>query len=137
MKVIVCVDTKNGMMFNNRRQSQDRILRQKIAEMCSDSHLYLNEYSAKMFDGECRLKVSDNFLSVAGKNDYCFVEDGLIDFEKVDELFIFNWNRKYPADTYFEFDAKAFGFVKTSKEEFAGSSHEKITLEIYTKKVPR
>ena len=30
MIVMVCVDDKNGMMFNKRRQSQDRVLRQHM-----------------------------------------------------------------------------------------------------------
>ena len=32
MKVIVTVDDSFGMLFNKRRQSQDRILREKILE---------------------------------------------------------------------------------------------------------
>ena len=27
MNIIICLDDNNGMMFNKRRQSQDRILR--------------------------------------------------------------------------------------------------------------
>ena len=33
MKIIVCVDNQNGMMFNHRRQSQDRVLRKRIMEL--------------------------------------------------------------------------------------------------------
>ena len=33
MVLIVCVDDHNGMMFNHRRQSQDRILRGDILEL--------------------------------------------------------------------------------------------------------
>ena len=33
MKIIVCVDNQNGMMFNHRRQSQDRVLRKRILEL--------------------------------------------------------------------------------------------------------
>ena len=33
MILIVCVDDHNGMMFNHRRQSQDRILRGDILEL--------------------------------------------------------------------------------------------------------
>ncbi len=29
MIVMVCVDNRNGMMFNHRRQSQDRVLRRR------------------------------------------------------------------------------------------------------------
>ena len=30
MIIMVCVDDNNGMMFNKRRQSQDRVLRQRM-----------------------------------------------------------------------------------------------------------
>ena len=33
MILIVCVDDHNGMMFNHRRQSQDRVLRADILEL--------------------------------------------------------------------------------------------------------
>ena len=31
MKVIVCVDDNNGMMFNNRRQSRDEKVIEKVS----------------------------------------------------------------------------------------------------------
>ena len=34
MIVIICIDEKKGMMFHNRRQSQDRILREHIIKEC-------------------------------------------------------------------------------------------------------
>ncbi len=33
MILIVCVDDNKGMMFNHRRQSQDRVLRRHILDM--------------------------------------------------------------------------------------------------------
>lgn len=33
MIIILCLDNNNGMMFNDRRQNQDRGLREYIAEM--------------------------------------------------------------------------------------------------------
>ena len=39
MILIVCVDNKNGMLFNRRRQSQDRMLRTRILEMTAQSRL--------------------------------------------------------------------------------------------------
>ena len=32
MRLIVCLDDKNGMAFNHRRQSRDRIVTEKIEE---------------------------------------------------------------------------------------------------------
>ncbi len=131
MKIIVCVDKNNGMMFNNRRQSQDSAVRQKIAKICGDSPLYMNGYSAKMFADECKIISDEDFLQIAGKDDFCFVENTPVDASSASEIYLFNWNRRYPADQYFEIDLKQSGFKRISKEEFVGSSHEKITLEVF------
>ena len=55
MKIIVCVDNQNGMMFNHRRQSQDRVLRKRILELTGGEKLWMNAYSQKQF-----LQVSGN-----------------------------------------------------------------------------
>ena len=52
MIVMVCVDDKNGMMFNKRRQSQDRVLRQHMLELAGDKKLWMNAYSRKQFPKE-------------------------------------------------------------------------------------
>ena len=48
MKLIVCLDDNNGMMFNKRRQSRDRVLVENVVELCKSEKLYTNEYSAKL-----------------------------------------------------------------------------------------
>lgn len=134
MKLIVCVDKSNGMLFNNRRQSQDRALREKILSLIGDSKLYLNEYSAKQFENTDKLIVCDDFVSMAASGDFCFAENVQIPVESIDEVYLFKWNRDYPADMYFNVDLKN-GFKKIKTEDFAGFSHEKITLEIYRKRI--
>ena len=131
MKIILCVDDNNGMMFNNRRQSQDSVLRQKIAEICNGAPIYMNSYSAKQFQNECKIIVDDNFLSLAKSDDFCFVENSVISDDIINKLYLFKWNRKYPADFYFEINPKQIGLKLSLKDEFQGSSHEKITLEVY------
>ena len=49
MILIVCVDDHNGMMFNHRRQSQDRILRGDILELAEGKILWMDAYSKKQF----------------------------------------------------------------------------------------
>lgn len=44
MNIIICLDDNNGMMFNKRRQSQDRILRADLKEFIKDKDLYMNNY---------------------------------------------------------------------------------------------
>lgn len=131
MNVIVCVDKNNGMLFNNRRQSQDQVLREKVLEICVDSILYVNNYTAKQFDDSTPIVVDDEFLLKAQSGEFCFVENSEIPIDKVEKFYVFNWNRKYPADVFFEVDLKSNGFKKTDVEVFVGSSHDEITLEIY------
>ena len=45
MIVIACLDDNGGMMFNHRRQSQDRMLRAHIAALVGDARLWMNHYS--------------------------------------------------------------------------------------------
>ena len=55
MKLIVCLDDNNGMMFNKRRQSRDRLLIENMLELCKGERLYTNEYSGKLFSENTRL----------------------------------------------------------------------------------
>lgn len=133
MNIILCVDKNNGMLFGGKRLSQDCILREKILEIAGESRLLVNSYTAKQFENQEKLTVSDNFLNEAGSGDFCFVENENIDIEKVEKVYIFNWNRVYPADTFFETDLKASGFKIIGKDELQGNSHKKITLEIFSR----
>ncbi len=134
LKIIVCVDKKNGMLFNSRRQSQDNLLRERILELSKSSKLWMNNYSAKQFDYSPEIQVSDTFIQQAGVGEFCFVENSEIPTENIEEIILYKWNRTYPADVFFEFDLKKNGFKKISSNDFVGSSHEKITEEIYIKK---
>lgn len=133
MKVIVVVDEKNGMMFNGRRQSRDRHLREMILRIAKDGRLCMNAYSAGQFDSEEGLVVSETFLGEAGSSDYCFVEnEALRSYEdKISELFVFKWNREYPGDKFLDIDLDSEEWTLAQTEEFAGYSHERITLERY------
>jgi len=129
MRVIVCVDENNGMLFNNRRQSKDCVLLEKILQMVGKQRLLMNEYSAKLFSEDIGIVVSEDFLSIAKEGDFCFIENEDVPKDNVEAYYVFNWNRRYPADRWFEFDE--LNFHLTSEEEFVGNSHEKITLKIY------
>jgi hypothetical protein len=128
MKLIVAIDKSNGMMFNNRRVSQDKEVTSKIIEITKNSRLLMSEYSSKLFTEYENIIVTNNILD-ANPEDYFFLEDLDIVEENIDELYIFNWNRDYPADKYFEIDLS--NYKKESKEDFVGNSHKKITLTIY------
>lgn len=132
MKIIVCVDDKGGVMFNHRRQSQDRVLREHILEMTAGRTLWMNSYSAKMFGNLPSIAVAEDFLDRSGEDDFCFVENiSMAGHEyAVKEIILFKWNRTYPADTYFRFPGEP-KYKLTDTCDFAGSSHEKITKEVY------
>ncbi len=125
MKLIVCLDDNNGMMFNNRRQSRDKILIENVLELCKGEKLYTNEYSAKLFP-ENAVEICEN-----PQNGYCFAENFTVDENDVEEIIVYKWNRVYPADVQFNIDLKKWNLAETV--DFAGSSHEKITRERYVR----
>ena len=69
MQIIVCVDDNQGMMFNHRRVSKDRVLIEKIIEMARGRRLLVNTYSYELFKGMSGVYVDDEFLSNAYDDD--------------------------------------------------------------------
>lgn len=135
MTVFACIDDSFGMMFNRRRQSRDRIVTDHILQISSESHLYMNEYSAPLFAtvDHSRIVVKPDFLECAGPGDFCFVEDSaLLPYEgKIDRIILYRWNRKYPADLYFDIPLSEHGWRLNESIDFPGNSHKKITQEVY------
>lgn len=126
-----------GIMFNGRRQSQDSVLRERIVQLSSKSKLWMNRYSEKQFkeNDVSHINVSDYFLNEAIKGEFCFVENNEVkDYESSIEIIIlYKWNKDYPSDMSFNIDLRNWDCIKST--DFIGSSHEKITEEIYTRNV--
>lgn len=137
MIIIACIEDRYGMMFNHRRVSQDRALRERILERTKGAVLRMNAYSAKMFaeTAEKQIYVSENFMEEAGPGEYCFLEDrSVLAYEnKIERIVLFKWNRTYPSDLKFDIPLTEHGWRLTKTEDFPGFSHEKITEEIYEK----
>ena len=134
MKVIVCLDERLGMMFNNRRQSRDSVLISDVVADLDGEKLYISPYSEKLFDGmDVKLKIKDEPLRAAKRDSVCFIENcSLAEYKKeIDKVVIYRWNRHDPCDFYFDLNMEGYTLVATT--EFAGSSHEKITKEVYIK----
>ena len=130
MKLVLCVDDRFGMMFNGRRQTQDRILKDHLAEIATPSGIWVSSYTAKQFkNSKCPITVS-NDLTVTPNGCYCLVEDEEIPTNDIEEILLVKWNRTYPADKYFDRDILN-EFELFRSEEIIGSSHDKITLEFY------
>lgn len=123
-------------MFNHRRQSRDQAVTERIQGLCKGKKLWMNAYSHKLYGGleEIEAAVEEDFLSLAGKGEFCLVEsENLAPYaEKIEKIFVYWWNRIYPADCYLDLDLSQW--VRTRRNEFTGSSHEKITEEIYERR---
>lgn len=137
MIAIVCLDDKNGMMFNRRRQSRDRRLRERIIGMTVGKVLRMNQYSVEQFDLEDRacVVVSDSFLDEATDGEYCFVEnEALAPYEKdIELLIVFRWNCIYPSDVCLDLALEKSSWRLIETEDFPGYSHGVITMEVYKK----
>ena len=133
MKIIVCVDNSMGLAFGGKRQSQDRIVRQKILSIVGKNRLFMSEYSAKQFENADSIFIDNDFISKVTSDDFVFIENIKISEQYADEIYLFRWNRNYPADVFFDIDlSNNFKIIKA--EDFEGFSHEKITLEVYKRK---
>lgn len=135
MTVIVCLDNANGMMFNHRRQSRDANVVKDILNTIKGTSLLIAPYSEPLFSqAECSVSISDSFLTDADANDYCFVENtSVAKFkEKISKLIIYKWNRDYPSDFNFDIDY-ANDYKLETTLDFVGTSHEKITKEVYVR----
>ena len=75
--------------------------------------------------------VSEDFLALAGPNDFCFVENAdLTPYQdKITGIILYHWNREYPADHHFSLEMTHF--MLHAIADFPGSSHETITEEVY------
>ena len=124
IEVILTLENRNGMLFNHRRLSRDKKVCEKILN-------YSKKLFANLTDAEV-IRVDEAFLDKA--QSVCFVEnqDIMPYLPKIDTFILFRWNRDYPADFFFKVDLSQWNLIST--EDFEGTSHEKIIMEVYEKK---
>ena len=130
MNVVVCIDDNQGMLFNHRRQSQDSLVYNDIAKMTDC--IWINGFSKSLFlNTTIQIREDEDFLEKAQAGEWCFVENVSLQpyLGSIETLIIYKWNRKYPAD--FRLDIEFAPWKLQEVSEFAGSSHDKITREIY------
>lgn len=130
---ILCLDDRNGMMFNNRRQSRDRAVAADIIRLVDGEKLFMNEYSSGFFSEKtANMLIDEDFLSREDKGFYFVENNSLKNFaKKINKVIVYRWNRVYPSDLKLELPINQW--KKTIDAEFAGNSHDKITREVYTR----
>jgi hypothetical protein len=127
MTLYICLDDRNGLKFNNRRQSRDSAVLEDIRRQLTGS-LLIDIFSEKLI----REREIPYLLPPETAEDF-FAEDIPSDeiLGKTSKLVIYRWNRHYPSDVRWEPDLAGMGFILTETTEFTGTSHEKITREVY------
>lgn len=141
MTGIVCLDQEDGLLFNGRRQSRDRVVTEKILSMTKGNPLWMSAYSRRIFPEDAPVCVAEDLMGKlsepagenAGKASFCLIEEAVdLENEAIDEWLVFRWKRVYPADVFLKFPEDSW--EKELIETFAGYSHEEIDLERYRKK---
>lgn len=127
MTAAVCVDTRNGMAFGGRRQSRDRLLCADLIRLCGKVRMLPS--SAELFsEFPDAVELCGALLREEG---VYFVETDSLETAQPEELILYRWNRLYPADLWLRLDPAERGMRLISSVEFAGSSHPRITREIW------
>lgn len=129
MNLYICLDDRNGLRFNKRRQSRDTAVLEDIRSRLTGD-LRIEPFSEKLIreasipyvlppetaeDFFCEEVPREEILAACGK------------------VVIYRWNRHYPADVRWDPDLEERGFSLAETTEFPGKSHEKITREVYVK----
>lgn len=129
MTAVICLDEQGGISFGGRRQSRDRLLCADAVRLCG--RLKMLPGSARLFAAHPEaVEVCSELLREDGAY---FVETDALDRAEPEELIIYRWNRLYPADCRLVRGPEERGMQLVSREDFAGSSHARITREIWRK----
>lgn len=132
MIIVACVEDRNGILFNKRRVSRDIVVCQDVLNTCP-TRLWMNSYSAPLFADlpQRKIQVAEDFLRQAEAGQWCFVENVALPetSDEIEQVILYRWNQKYPADTYFDVDLADWQLL--SATELAGHSHGKISKEVY------
>lgn len=132
MIVCICLDNNNGMLFNNRRQSRDKKIIDDLYFWARKTPVFIQSFSEELFRNR-NVIVDNDCLDNTIDGEFCFIENcGLSEYQaEIATIFVYRWNREYPADFYLDIDLSNWELLNSY--EFEGDSHEKITREIYVK----
>ena len=127
MTLYICLDDRSGLQFNRRRQSRDSAVLEDIRSQLA-GNLLIDPFSEKLIqDADIPYvlppETADDFFAENVPSEEVL--------KTVRKLVIYRWNRHYPADVRWDADPAAMGFTLRETMEFPGTSHEKITREVY------
>ena len=135
MTIYVCLDDRNGMLFNRRRQSRDAAVLEDI-QAGIPGVLIIEAFSEKLIQGaQIPYALAPEDIAALPPEAHFFLETkaaaSLVPMAST--VVLYRWNRHYPADTHWDIDLAQCGFTLKETREFPGKSHEKITKEVYTR----
>ena len=132
MTVIVCTESRGGMLFLGRRVGRDREILSDIATL--GGRLLCHPFSEKYLRGAgLTPEVDEALLANAEEDDLCFIESlPLAPYAaRIDRLIRYTFHSRYPFDFSLDLDPVAAGLHRTATVEFKGHAHDTITKETY------
>lgn len=135
MTLYVCLDDRNGMLFNRRRQSRDAAVLEDIRAGLTGS-LAIDPFSEKLLlPTDIPWSIAPEDLSQLPPDAHFFLENRQPSrvLPLAETLVIYRWNRHYPADTHWDADLAALGFQLRQTLDFPGRSHDTVTKEVYVR----
>ena len=129
MTLYICLDDRGGLQFNHRRQSRDSAVLEDIRSQLTGD-LLIDGFSEKLI-----LQARIPYVLPPESAEDFFAEDVPSEalLAQTQKIVLYRWNRHYPSDVQWEPDLASMGFVLTDATEFPGTSHEKITREVYAR----
>ena len=135
MTLYLCLDDRNGMLFNNRRQSRDAAVLEDIRRGLPGP-LTIEPFSEKLIQSaQIPYALAPEDFPALSPDTHFFLETKTASalLPLASTVILYRWNRHYPADTHWDIDLPQCGFTLTQTAEFPGKSHEKITKEVYVR----
>ena len=122
-------------MIFGKRQSRDRVLVADFVSSVCDKPIYISPFSKLIFEPHGSVNIVENPFLDSEDGSACFIENFALSpyTDMIDELIVYRWNELYPSDVKFDVDIEKSGYKLVSSYDFEGSSHERITKEIYRK----
>lgn len=134
------LDPKNGMAFNYRRQTRDRAVIDRLVQLFPGKCFWGAPKTEALFDGQAAVKfVADSdFLEKAGPGEIAVAEfapsEAITAADvRIEKLILYRWDKVYPADLVFTYPLAPKGWNLSGQQVFAGTSHDEITEEVYTR----